>query len=260
MNRETEAQLESAEQAARLAGAVIRDAFGQDIRFELKGPTDPVTEVDRRCERMIRDALFARHPDINFWGEESGQGQASGPRFWLVDPLDGTKNFVHGYPFVAVSVALIENDAVKIGVVYDPLRDELFHAVRGSGAFLAGQPIEVSLRRRLDEALVVTGFGTVPSRQKELVWKACQHCRGLRRGGASALDLCQLAAGRLDAMWEWQLQPWDVAAGALIIEEAKGTVTRVNGSPWDLHSRELLATNTTLHRAFVDLLATTCDQ
>jgi myo-inositol-1(or 4)-monophosphatase len=256
MNRETQAHLESAAAAARLAGAIIRETFGQPVAAEFKSPTDPVTEVDRRCETLIRDFLGDKHPDIGFWGEEFGRRRDSGgPSYWLVDPLDGTKNFVHGYPFVAVSIALMTNDAITLGVVYDPLRDELFHAVAGQGAYCNERRLEVSRAQKLDEAIVVTGFTDRPIEQKELIWKACQSCQGIRRGGASALDLCQLAAGRLDAMWEWHLRPWDLAAGVLLIQEAKGTVTSVNGSPFDLFSGQLLATNTNLHRAFVDMLS-----
>lgn len=250
-----EDQLECAAAAARAAGSVIRESFGQPIHTEFKSPTDPVTEVDRRCEVLIRESLHAAFPEIDFWGEEFGRGQLDGPACWIVDPLDGTKNFVHGYPFVAVSVALVDRQGTALGVVYDPLRDELFHATRGGGAFCNEQPLEVSRAARLEEALVVTGFTNDPPRQKELLWDAMSLCQGLRRGGASALDLCQVAAGRLDAMWEWQLAPWDMAAASLIISEAQGTVSRLDGSSFDLFGGQILATNTSLHRAFVDLIA-----
>jgi myo-inositol-1(or 4)-monophosphatase len=255
MNRETESYLESAMSAARLAGADIRQAFGRPVHTEFKSPTDPVTEVDRRCEVMIRDALSSAHPEIGFWGEEFGRRRDEGPSYWLVDPLDGTKNFVHGYPFVAVSIALVQNDTITLGVVYDPLRDEMFHGVRGSGAFLNERRLEVSQARKLEEAIVVTGFTAHPPQQKELIWKACQNCQGIRRGGASALDLCQLAAGRLDAMWEWKLRPWDLAAGVLLVQEAKGTVSSIDGTPFDLFAGQLLATNTNLHRLFIQMLS-----
>lgn len=256
MTRQTQAQLESALAAARMAGAHIREQFGKPQQVEMKSPTDPVTEVDRRCEVMIREALARAHPELGFWGEEFGHGRDDGGPTWLVDPLDGTKNFVHGYPFVAVSIALVHGDTVHLGVVYDPLRDEMFHSVRGGGAFLNERRLEVSQARRLEEALVVTGFTCYPPQQKDLIWLACERCQGLRRGGASALDLCQLAAGRLDGYWEWQLRPWDSAAAVLMIQEAKGTVSKLDGSPFDLFHGQLLASNTTLHRQLVEMLST----
>lgn len=257
MTRQMQARLDSALAAARRAGAHIREHFGNPRQVEMKGPTDPVTDVDRRCEVMIREALTSAHPDLGFWGEEFGHSRDDdGGATWLVDPLDGTKNFVHGYPYVAVSIALIHGETVHLGVVYNPLRDEMFHAVRGAGAYLNERPLEVSRARQLEEALVVTGFSPYPPQQKDLIWLACERCQGIRRGGASALDLCQLAAGRLDGYWEWQLRPWDSAAGVLMIQEARGTVSKLDGSPFDLFHGQLLASNTSLHRPLVDMLST----
>lgn len=255
MSHERQGYLRSAITAARAAGATIAKAFGQPVHTEFKSPTDPVTEVDRQCEVMIREILCSAHPNVDFWGEEFGRRGTDNPSTWLVDPLDGTKNFVHGYPFVATAIALLENGQTTVGVVYDPLRDELFHATKGEGAFCNGRRLEVSRARTLEEAVIVTGFTAHPARQKELIWQACQSCQGIRRGGASALDLCQLAAGRLDAMWEWQLKPWDLAASVLMVREAQGMVSAIDGSPFDLLSGQVLATNTTLHRAFIDFLA-----
>lgn len=254
MTRENEARLASAMAAARAAGAIIKKSFGRPVHTEFKSPTDPVTEVDRQCEVLIRELLSQAHPEIDFWGEEFGRQSREHDAFWLVDPLDGTKNFVHGYPFVAVSIALLEGDRMTLGVVYDPLRDEMFHAVRGSGAYCNERRLEVSHARELQDALVVTGFTSHPAQQKELIWSACRLCQGIRRGGAIALDLCQLAAGRLDAFWEWQVRPWDAAAAVLLVQEAKGTVSAMDGSPYELSQGQLLATNTSLHRAFVQML------
>lgn len=254
MTGETQACLESALAAARAAGQVIRENFGRPVHTEHKGPTDFVTEIDRRCELLIREALREAHPEIGFWGEEFGRRHDDGPATWIVDPLDGTKNFVHGYPFMAVCIALLRHGQLVMGVVYDPLRDEMFHAVRGGGAFLNERRIEVSRHRELVDAMVVTSFNPFPLEQKELLWKACGLCQGIRRGGASALDLCQLAAGRLDAMWEWSLKPWDMAASVVIVREAQGTVSAFDGSELDLFDGRILATNTSLHRTFVDFL------
>lgn len=256
MRGEKAAYLESALAAARAAGGIIRTRFGRPVHTEYKGPSDPVTEVDRQCEALIRDLLKEAHPEVDFWGEESGRRRESGPTTWLVDPLDGTKNFVHGYPFVAVSIALVHQDEVQLGVVYDPFRDELFHAIQGAGAFCNERRLEVSRAGRLEEALVVTGFTTHPPRQRDLIWAACHHCQGLRRGGATALDLCQLAAGRLEALWDWHVRPWDVAAAVLLIREAQGTVSQIDGRPFHLLDDQILASNSSLHRAMVDLLQT----
>lgn len=255
MIQDTEARLDSAVAAARAAGAFIKESFGKGFIPEFKGHRDPVTEVDREAELLIRSRLQQDHPEIEFWGEEFGRTSDAGGLTWLVDPLDGTKNFVHGYPFVAVSIALVRDDKPEIAVVFDPLRDQLYHAVRGYGAFLDGERLEASRTATVEEALVVTGFTFRPLRQRELLVRACEQCQGLRRGGAAVLDLCQVALGSIDAMWQFNLMPWDLAAASLLIEEAQGTVTRVDGSPFDIHGNQILATNTTLHKKFVDLLA-----
>ena len=254
MNPISQRRLNSAIEAARLAGAVIKDAFRKPLEVEYKGAWDPVTEIDRRCEKLISGHLAKEHPEIAFWGEEGGYEDSHAPLTWCVDPLDGTKNFVHGYPFVAVAIALLHDDQPQIGVVYDPLRDELYHAVKGHGAFRNGESVSVSRATRLKEALAVTGMTTWPEVQGTFILRACEQIQGLRRGGASALDLCQVAAGQLDAMWEWSLQPWDMAAAVLMIEEAQGTVTKLDGSRYDLMGGQILATNTHLHRAFVTML------
>ncbi len=250
-----ERQLESAVKAARAAGAIIRNRFGGDFKVEYKDVKDPVTEVDRACEREIRRILEDEHPQIAFWGEETGRNAPRESLTWLVDPLDGTKNFVHGYPFVAVSIALVENLKPLIGVVYDPLRDEMFTAARGGGALLNGRAISVSGTEKIEKALVVTTMHDWPPQQSLLLAKACRLCQGVRRGGAAALDLAQLAAGRVDAIWEWFLQPWDVAAAILLIEEAEGMVTNPGGGRYDLLEGCVLATNTYLHRAFIEFIA-----
>lgn len=254
MTQGSEPLLNSAVKAARAAGAIIKNRFGGDFEVRYKNFKDPVTEVDRACEEQIRSILLKDHPHIAFWGEETGRSDEEATETWIVDPLDGTKNFVHGYPFVAVAIALVRNSEPVVGVVYDPVRDELFSAVKGEGAYLNGQPINVSDTTTLAECLVVTTLSDWPTEQGTLILKACKSCQGVRRGGASALDLCQVAAGRLDAVWEWYLKPWDLAASSLIIQEAQGTVTQPDGRPFDIHQGRVLATNTNLHRAFVEFL------
>ena len=249
-----ERRLNSAVKAARAAGAIIRNRFGGDFEVDYKKFQDPVTEVDQACEDQVRSILTSEHPDIAFWGEESGKSHPGASLTWVVDPLDGTKNFVHGYPFVAVAIALVQNDEPILGVVYDPLRDELFSASKGQGAFLNGKSITVSSTEKICDALIVTTLSDSPFGQGPLIVRACQRCQGVRRGGAAALDLAQVAAGRLDAIWEWYLKPWDLAAPVAIIREAQGTVTKVDGSPFDLYGGQLLASNSNLHKQFVDLI------
>lgn len=250
-----QARLDSAVKAARAAGAIIKNRFGGDFRVEFKKAKDPVTEVDRACEDKIRHILAQDHPEIAFWGEESGRTAPKESLTWLVDPLDGTKNFVHGYPFVAVSIALVHEGKILLGVVYDPLRDEMFTATLGGGTHLNGQPVTVSHAEKIQDALIATTMHNWPPQQGALIVRACQTCQGVRRGGAAALDLAQVAAGRLDAVLEWFLRPWDVAAAIILIEEAQGTVTNPQGEPYDLLDGCLLATNTNLHRAFIDFIA-----
>ncbi|MFA5505531.1 MAG: inositol monophosphatase family protein [Vulcanimicrobiota bacterium] len=254
MKRELESQLAAAEKAARAAGAIIKNRFETDFQVALKGPGDLVTEVDRACEDKIRSILAETHPEIAFWGEESGSTDRNATYSWVVDPLDGTKNFVHGYPFVAVSIGLIRNSHPILGVIYDPLRNELFSAAEEAGATLNERPITVSRTDSMQDAMVVTSLNSMPQHRMDLVSQACTYCQGVRRGGAAALDLAQIAAGRIDAAWEWSLCPWDLAAAYVIITEAQGTVTQPDGRPFDLHSGQVLASNTNLHPAFIHLI------
>lgn len=254
MTELAELRLKSAIKAARSAGALIKNRFGTNFKVAYKSGWDPVTEVDEACEKQIKDILTSEHPSIAFCGEESGSTDANARLTWIVDPLDGTKNYVHGYPFVAVSIALVEDGEPTLGVIYDPIRDELFSAVKGEGAFLDGEPITVSECEEISDALVVTTLGVWPEVQGNLLLKACQYCQGVRRGGAAALDLAQLAAGRVDAIWEWNLKPWDVAAAIVLIREAQGTVTDHDGSSFDFDNCRILATNTNLHKAFRDFI------
>ena len=254
MSNTAEKRLASAEKAARAAGAIIRNRYETDFQVDYKGPSDPVTEVDRACEEKIRQILAESHPDIAFWGEESGTSEIDAPLSWVVDPLDGTKNFVHGYPFVAVSIGLVQDSHPILGVIYDPLRDEMFTAAKGMGTRLNGRPVTASQTDRVNDALVVTSLNSLPSRQMTLLQKVCMYCQGVRRGGAAALDLAQIGAGRVDAAWEWNLCPWDLAAAYVIVTEGQGTMTQPDGSPFDLHAGCVLATNTKLHKPFTDMI------
>ena len=228
--------LNTAVKAARKAGSIINRASVDldNVRVSSKGRSDFVTEVDHAAERAIVDALMKAYPDHAVLAEESG---ASGDSeyTWIIDPLDGTTNFIHGFPQYAVSIALRHRSLITQAVVYDPTRNELFTASRGRGAFLNDRRIRVSRRDRLGECLIGTGF---PFRSFEhldeyvrMFKSITEHTAGIRRPGAAALDLAYVAAGRLDGFWEIGLSPWDMAAGSLLILEAGGLVSNFNGEP-----------------------------
>jgi myo-inositol-1(or 4)-monophosphatase len=223
-------------------------------RVDHKGAVDLVTEVDLASERLIREHLAST--GIPIQGEEGG-GATKGTR-WAVDPLDGTTNFVHGFPFYCVSIALVEGDEPVIGVIYDPVRDRLFSAAKGAGATVDGGRLSVSGTTYLDDALSVTGFPydrrTRAQAYLPRVAAALSRTQGLRRTGSAAMDLATLASGASDLYWEEQLKPWDTAAGAVLVREAGGRVTRVDGSPWHPGSPDILATNGRLHDAVVEML------
>jgi myo-inositol-1(or 4)-monophosphatase len=248
---------------AREAGALLLTFFHQGLKIEYKGDADLVTAADRAAETLIRERIRQQFPGHDVLGEEQGLTDQGSEYRWYVDPLDGTTNFAHGYPVFSVSLALEDRalerrtaaEAVRIvGVVYDPTRDELFSAERGSGAQLNGQPIRVSQTAKLKECLVATGF---PSHKRHkspnihFYHQITLRTHGVRRAGSAALDLCNVACGRFDGFWEFNLNPWDTAAGALIVEEAGGKVTRFDGSPFQLNSAETLASNGLVHDALV---------
>lgn len=219
-----------ARQAIFQVGELIREHIGTipSACVESKGPSDYVTYIDRRSEAMIMDLVRERFPDHHILSEETPGSALGSGITWVIDPLDGTTNFIHGFPFVAVSIAVCRDKKPFLGLVFDPIRHELFTARQGEGADLNDRPLRVSGVERLDEALVATGF---PSRQKHLIepYLSClgsilQEVSGVRRAGAAALDLAYLAAGRVEGFWEMGLAPWDVAAGSLLVTEAGGFV------------------------------------
>jgi myo-inositol-1(or 4)-monophosphatase len=246
---------------AREAGAILRAKLGQ-VAVEFKGLVDLVTEADRASETLIGGRLAAAFPDHRILGEE-GIARAAGSAgdgglTWVVDPLDGTTNFSHGYPHFAISIALALNEVVVLGVVYDPMRDELFVAERGRGATLNDRAIRVSAVDTLIRALLATGFsydlGDRPAQPE--IWNDFQgQTQGIRRDGAAALNLCYVAAGRLDGFWEQPLQPWDMAAGALIVEEAGGVVSGYAGGGFDPFGRGITAGNPAIHPLLVETVA-----
>jgi len=243
---------------AREAGALLMRHFQQGLAIEYKGEADMVTAADRASEALIRERVGKQFPSHDVMGEEQGLNDRGSEYRWYVDPLDGTTNFAHGYPVFCVSLALERRSATSArrvaAVVYDPTRDELFTAGQGSGARLNGEPIRVSKTAQLKECLVATGF---PSHKRHknpnihFYHQITLRTHGVRRAGSAALDLCNVACARFDGFWEFNLNPWDTAAGVLIVEEAGGKVSRFDGSPFELDSRETLASNGLVHEALL---------
>jgi len=236
------------------------DAFGGQFAVRKKGVIDLVTEVDVAVERMFRDLVSDRYPDHDVLGEELGQ-TADRPRArhcWIIDPIDGTTNFAHGVPIFCVSLALEIDAVVTVAAVYDPTRDELFTAERGRGAWLNGQPISVSTTDTLVDALLVTGFPyTVHEDAEEsltLFGAFIGASRAVRRLGSAAIDVCYVATGRMDGFWERGLSAWDIAAAALIVEEAGGRVSDLDGQPFVLRTGRLLASNGRVHDAMLGII------
>jgi len=238
------ADIELAERAARAAAEVLMSTYGRPPEGlgSKSSETDLVSDADREAERAVRELLALERPEDGLLAEEGSHSKAASGRRWIVDPLDGTINFLYGFPAWAVSVALEDADGVVVGVVLDPVRDECFMAERGGGARLRGaggdlQPLRVRERRDLDRALIATGFSYEPERralQAEVVRRILPRVRDIRRAGAAALDLSWLAAGRVDAYYERGLNHWDWAAGRLLVEEAGGTITDLDGDPHGL--------------------------
>jgi len=252
--------LELAQRLAREAGRIQRDHYEGRFEIETKSSvTDLVTDVDRACERAIVDAIRSERGDDAILAEEgSGRDDPDAEWRWVIDPLDGTSNYAHGYPRFCVSIGVEQRGVAKVGVVYDPLLDELFSAVRGGGARLNDRPIHVSVQSRLDHAMLSTGFAyDVHSSLEDNLdhfvafVKAAQ---AIRRDGSAALNLCYVAAGRFDGFWEIKLKPWDVAAGVLIVEEAGGRTSDFTGRGPCTSGRETLATNAQLHEAMLEIL------
>jgi myo-inositol-1(or 4)-monophosphatase len=242
------------------AGAIQQARFGSDVHVDKKGTIDLVTDVDVEVERMCRALLAARFPDHDILAEEMGDAGGSGRSHrWVFDPLDGTTNFAHGVPIFCASLALeIDGEAV-VGAVFDPNRQELFTAERGVGAWMNGAPIRVSSTAAVIDAMLVTGFPyDVHETLDEVIGLFAAFvakARAIRRLGSAAIDLCWVAAGRMDAFWEQRLKPWDTRAGALLVAEAGGTVSGLDGAAWDPAGGHLLASNGPLHEALLAVVA-----
>src|SRR5207248_1915429 len=233
--------------------------FGSHLQIDKKGTIDLVTEVDVAVERMFRALIAERFPDHRVLAEELGGDAAPSPGpCWVFDPIDGTTNYAHGLPIFCASLAVEVNGAAEVAAVYDPNRKELFTAERGGGAFLNGRPLRVSAAATLVDAMLVTGFPyDVHGRVDEIVGlfgAFVGRARAVRRLGSAAIDLCYVAAGRLDGFWESDLKPWDIAGGSLIVAEAGGLVTTLDGAPFASRSGNVLATNGLLHDAMLDVI------
>ena len=237
------------QELAREAGSVLTSYFGK-VSVEYKGDVDLVTEADRSSEKLIVTRIRKMWPRHDLMAEEGSRIETGSDFRWYIDPLDGTTNFAHGYPVFCISIALEHKGERIAGVLYDPCRDEMFAAEKGGGARLNGRPIHVSKVTRLAESLVGTGF---PSHKRHknpnihFYHQITLRSHGVRRAGSAALDLCCVACGRYDAFWEFNLNPWDTAAGVLLVQEAGGRVTNFTDGPFEISSREVLATNSLVH-------------
>lgn len=261
MRKLMQALLNTAVKAARRAGdrAAVYLNRAEKLEIRTKARNEFVTQVDDEAEAIIIETIRERYPDHAFLAEEGGR-QGEGDYVWIIDPLDGTTNFVHGFPVFAVSLALQVKDDIEVGVVYDPTRQELFTAIRGQGAQLDGRRIRVSQRPALDGALIGTGFPYRSSQQWMEVYlrmleAVLKNTAGIRRPGAAALDLAYVGAGRLDGFWEIGLQPWDIAAGALIIREAGGMLSELQDRGDFLTTGNVVAGTPRVHAALKELLA-----
>lgn len=262
MSQSIHPMLNIAVKAARAAGAIInRAALDLEvIKVGSKGPNDFVSEVDRAAEQAIIETLLEAYPDHGILAEESGRehGRRNSDFLWIIDPLDGTTNFLHGFPVYAVSIALAHRGVVQQAVVYDPTRNDLFYASRGRGAFLNDRRLRVSKRTRLADALIGTGFpfrrGDNFKRYLKMFEEVMHSCAGVRRPGAAALDLCYVAAGWYDGFFETGLNPWDIAAGSLMITEAGGLIGNFTGEADFLFQREVVAGTPKVYGQLVQML------
>jgi myo-inositol-1(or 4)-monophosphatase len=263
-------------QAALAAGAVMRLNYEKPHEITMKGAIDPVTETDYQCQEIIIGMIRQAFPDHGFLAEETAVGEAPsaaqdvGPPGlaweadapptcrWIIDPLDGTVNFAHGFPVFCVSIAFEADGVIEYGVVYDPMRDELFEGRRGEGALRNGQPIRVSDTARMDRALVATGFPyDIRERVNESMarlGRVVASAQGVRRAGAAALDMCYIACGRFDGYFEENLKPWDTAAGLVIVNEAGGKITAFDGGDYDIFAPNILLSNSILHAKLIGCL------
>jgi myo-inositol-1(or 4)-monophosphatase len=251
--------LDFAVATVREAGQVLRDYYRNGVTVKYKGEIDLITEADHASEALILNRIRSAYPDCAILSEESGASANASAAVWIADPLDGTTNFAHGLPIFSVTLALRVNGVIAVGATYDPIYDELYTAQRGRGAYLNGERLHVSAVPALDKALLVTGFPydrrTNPNNNIKQFTDFSLRAQGVLRLGSAALDLAAVAAGRLDGYWEFGINPWDIAAGVLLVSEAGGQVTLPGGSPLDLFARQIVASNGLIHAAVLEVLA-----
>lgn len=244
--------LKIAEQACRQAGAIQLEGLQKERQINYKGVINLVTDVDHQCEKSIVELIQGAFPDHDILAEEGSGARKDSPYKWIIDPLDGTTNYAHGYPLFCTSIALEYQGEVLLGAVYDPNRDEMFLAERGQGATCNGKTLRVSTVKKLEKAMVCTGFAynirETKNNNLNHFTRFLMKSQAVRRDGVAAIDLCYVAMGRYDGFWELNLFPWDVAAGALILREAGGVVTNFRGDPFEIYFKEILACNPSLHR------------
>jgi myo-inositol-1(or 4)-monophosphatase len=246
---------------AHEAGALLMRKFDQFIEIHYKGDINLVTEADKMSEALIINAIRQNFPDHGILSEESPAILGNSRMRWIIDPLDGTTNYAHGYPVFCVSIALEKDGDIILGIIYDPTRRDTFTAVRGGGAYLNGARLAVSQTPELTYSLLATGFpyDIRESRQNNLNYFSvmAKEVQAIRRAGAAALDIAYVAAGRFDGFWELKLQPWDMAAGCLMVEEAGGKITDITGAPWNILSPNILVSNCRIHEQMIAVLRKT---
>jgi len=253
-----ESYLTTAVNIAREAGALLAQLFKRPQEISYKRPSDLVTQADRRSEALIIERLKTLFPKHSIVAEEGGRAEGDSDYCWYVDPLDGTTNFAHGFPVFCVTLGLTYRGEMVAGVVYDPTREEVFTAERGSGAYLNNQRIHVSKISKLAESLVATGFPPFASNHEvniQYYMRFTELTHGVRRAGSAALDLCSVAAGRFEAFWELKLNPWDKAAGTLLVAEAGGRVSDLSGGPFNLLADAVFASNGHVHEVMLEVFA-----
>lgn len=252
-----------AKEAAHAAGAIQKEKRGRIESIEYKGAINLVTEVDLACEKTIIEMIKKNFPDHEILAEESGLSRggsrtAQNGYKWIIDPLDGTTNYAHGYPCYAVSIGIEQNSLIQAGVIYDPSLDEMFETVRGQGAFLNGERIHVSKTDTIKRSLLATGFAydvqEVEDNNLDHFANFILTSQAVRRDGAAAIDLAYVACGRYDAFWELSLWPWDVAAGSLLVEEAGGQMSLFDGSELDIYAKQIVASNGIIHSEMINVL------
>lgn len=249
---------QTARKAAYAAGEILKQKLGNIEKLDYKSAFNIVTDADQASEQAVIGIIRESHPGDEILGEESGALTTGSNRRWLIDPLDGTTNYAHGYPFFCVSIGFEEAGELKLGIVYNPVADEFFYAERGKGTWLGERQVRVSATATVSESLLTTGFPpdsrVAPYPNMTEFHYLTDMCHGVRRDGSAALDLCFVACGRIEGFWEYKLAPWDLAAGVLAVEEGGGRVTSVSGGPFELNSGHVLATNGLVHAEMISLL------